>query len=101
MADAARARRMAKRPRHHRELQAMRPHHAAVSTIALAATLLLAGSAGAQQTALVDDNASYSFSGQSMWGPGSAVQFDYSQFVGIDSNPAPVTINPGAISSST
>ena len=70
------------------------------SAAVVAATLLWAGGAGAQQT-LVDANASYSFSGQSMWGPGSAFQFDYTQFVGIDSNPGHFTINPGAITQGT
>jgi hypothetical protein len=70
------------------------------SAAVVAAALLWAGGAGAQQT-LVDDSGSYSFSGQSMWGPGSAFQFDYAQFVGIDSNPGSITVNPGAISQGT
>lgn len=72
----------------------------AASGVVLAAVALVAASAAAQQT-LVSDSASHSFSGQSMWGPGSAFQFQYAQFVGIDSDPAPFTINPAAISQST
>jgi hypothetical protein len=51
--------------------------------------------AEAQQT-LLDGTASYTFTDQSMWGPGSAFLFDYTQFVGIDSNPAPVVVGSGS-----
>jgi hypothetical protein len=51
--------------------------------------------ARAQQT-LLDGTASYTFAEQSMWGPGSAFLFDYTQFVGIDSNPAPLVIGSGS-----
>lgn len=64
--------------------------------------LLLLGSlapsiAAAQvQQTLLDANASYTFEDQSMWGPGSAFVFDYTRFVGIDSNPAPLVIGAGS-----
>jgi hypothetical protein len=57
--------------------------------------VLLAAGAGAQQS-LVDDSASYSFTGQSMWGPGNAFLFDYTQFVGIDSDPGALVIGSGS-----
>jgi hypothetical protein len=84
-------------PGHGKEIEAMTTLRNSAVVAALA--LLWAGGAVAQQT-VVDDAASYSFSGQSMWGPGSAFQFDYTQFVGIDSNPGSLTINPGPITQS-
>lgn len=60
-----------------------------------ALVLLQAGAAGAQQT-LLSGNASYSFTDQSMWGPGSAFVFDYTKFLGIDTDPAPVQIGAGS-----
>lgn len=62
---------------------------------ACAIATLCAGAAGAQQTVL-DESASYSFVGQSMWDSGGAFLFDYTQFVGIDTNPAPVVIGSGS-----
>lgn len=59
-----------------------------------AVALLPAGSAGAQQT-LLDEQASYTFQDQSMWGPGEAFIFDFAQFVGIDTNPSPVVVGAG------
>ena len=68
---------------------------AACRLAAVALVLLASAAAGAQQT-LVSDDASYAFSGQSMWGPGDAFLFDYAQFIGIDSDPAPVKIGSGS-----
>ncbi len=62
--------------------------------VAAFAAALASTSASAQQT-LVDGSASYSFNGQSMWGTGNAFQFDYSKFVGIDSDPAAFAIGSG------
>lgn len=62
--------------------------------VVAAALWLPAGSAGAQQT-LLDEQASYMFQDQSMWGPGEAFIFDFAQFVGIDTNPNPVVIGAG------
>jgi len=54
-------------------------------------------SAAAQvEQTLFDDTASYTFVDRSMWGPGSAFVFDYTQFVGIDTNPAPLVIGAGS-----
>lgn len=63
----------------------------------LAAALVVGapGAARAQQT-LVSDQASFSFTGQSMWGPGDAFLFDYSQFLGIDTDPAPLQLGSGS-----
>ena len=72
-----------------------------LGTTILAASLALLASSARAQTTLVEDNAAYTFAGQNMWGPGSAFRFDYAQFVGIDTNPNPLTINPGKLSQST
>jgi len=76
-------------------------YNVVASATAFVLTLLTAADSSAQQTTLVSDTATYSFSGQNMWGTGNAFQFDYAQFVGIDSDPAPFTINPGPITQST
>jgi hypothetical protein len=54
------------------------------------------GAGAAAQQTLLDETASYTFTDQSMWGPGSAFLFNYTQFVGIDSNPAPLVIGSGS-----
>ncbi|MBW2243033.1 MAG: hypothetical protein JRH01_13700 [Deltaproteobacteria bacterium] len=56
---------------------------------------LCAAASGAQQS-LVNGNASYSFANQSMWGSGGAFQFDYTQFVGVDVDPAAFTVGAGS-----
>jgi hypothetical protein len=41
---------------------------------------------------------SFSSQDQSLWGSGSAFQFDYNQFFGTNPNPVTTTFNPGAVS---
>lgn len=58
---------------------------------------LWAPAAPAQQT-LVDGTTSYAFLDKSMWDNGDAFVFDYTQFIGIDSDPGFLTVNPDAVS---
>ncbi len=58
-------------------------------------TILYASSAAAQQT-LLNTNVSFNTVDQSMWSSDGAFLFDYTQFVGIDTNPAPVVFGSGA-----
>jgi len=66
-----------------------------LTRVAVAAAAGFAGVATAQQN-LLDTSASFATTNQSIWGTGSAFNFNYSQFLGIDTNPAPVVIGSGS-----
>ncbi|MEZ5566436.1 MAG: VPLPA-CTERM sorting domain-containing protein [Gammaproteobacteria bacterium] len=63
---------------------------AAISTLILIPSLLHA------EQNLLDANASFATTDQSMWGTGSAFNFNYYKFLGVDSNPAPLVIGAGS-----
>ncbi|MHB1083559.1 MAG: PEP-CTERM sorting domain-containing protein [Thiobacillus sp.] len=64
----------------------------------LAATLVTLLPATATAAEVYNNTLSFSSQDQSMWGSGSAFQFDYNNFFGTNPNPVTTTINPGVVS---
>ena len=57
--------------------------------------IVLTVQAASAQQSLLNGNVSFSTTNQGMWGPDPFL-FNYTQFVGIDTNPAPVVFGAGS-----